>query len=176
MDTCCPGSVLKPSSRAGLTAGATPVTARMYRQEEDLTDLRTEQSKPFTLRLEKVVCPQGRLRPLGANRGVRAAPTCFRKPLRLLVESRACILGGQPGAVVTQNRAAFANRNVGRNRAGRSADEAMQLFESSKDRHEHDVVVRSVTERLSSIAETRKNEDRRGRSGCGWAVAPASSL
>ena len=41
----------------------------------------------------------------------------------------------------------------------RSADEAMQLLESSKDRHEHDVVVRSVTERLSSIAETRKNED-----------------
>ena len=43
----------------------------------------------------------------------------------------------------------------------------MQLLESSKDRHEHDVVVRSVSERMASIARDARGHDQ-------LAVVPAA--
>ena len=156
---------IEPARASLLVPRRAPVTARMYRQEED-SDFRDLVHGAIEAiqsgDLEKVVL--ARKVSYALSEPIDAAyvlhQLAFRNHYAFLVESgEHAFLGASPERLSRRIGQRLQTEMLAGTVRARSADEAMQLLESSKDRHEHDVVVRSVTERLSSIAETRKNED-----------------
>ncbi|MGB0324565.1 MAG: isochorismate synthase [Phycisphaerales bacterium] len=156
---------IEPARASLLVPRRAPVTARMYRQEED-SDFRDLVHGAIEAihsgDLEKVVL--ARKVSYALSEPIDAAYVLHQlasgNHYAFLVESgEHAFLGASPERLSRRIGQRLQTEMLAGTVRARSADEAMQLLESSKDRHEHDVVVRSVTERLSSIAETRKNED-----------------
>jgi isochorismate synthase len=156
---------IEPARASLLVPRRAPVTARMYRQEED-SDFRDLVHGAIDAiqsgDLEKVVL--ARKVSYALSEPIDAAYVLHQlasgNHYAFLVESgEHAFLGASPERLSRRTGQRLQTEMLAGTVRARSADEAMQLLESSKDRHEHDVVVRSVTERLSSIAETRKNED-----------------
>jgi len=156
---------IEPARASLLVPRRAPVTARMYRQEED-SDFRDLVHGAIEAihsgDLEKVVL--ARKVSYALSEPIDAAYVLHQlasgNHYAFLVESgEHAFLGASPERLSRRIGQRLQTEMLAGTVRARSADEAMQLLESSKDRHEHDVVVRSVTERLSSIAETRRNED-----------------
>ena len=156
---------IEPARASLLVPRRAPVTARMYRQEED-SDFRDLVHGAIEAiqsgDLEKVVL--ARKVSYALSEPIDAAYVLHQlasgNHYAFLVESgEHAFLGASPERLSRRIGQRLQTEMLAGTVRARSADDAMQLLESSKDRHEHDVVVRSVTERLSSIAETRKNED-----------------
>ena len=156
---------IEPARASLLVPRRAPVTARMYRQEED-SDFRDLVHGAIEAihsgDLEKVVL--ARKVSYALSEPIDAAYVLHQlasgNQYAFLVESgEHAFLGASPERLSRRIGQRLQTEMLAGTVRARSADEAMQLLESSKDRHEHDVVVRSVTERLSSIAETRRNED-----------------
>ena len=156
---------IEPARASLLVPRRAPVTARMYRQEED-SDFRDLVHGAIEAiqsgDLEKVVLARkvsyALSEPIDAAYVLHQLASGYH--YAFLVESgEHAFLGASPERLSRRIGQRLQTEMLAGTVRARSADEAMQLLESSKDRHEHDVVVRSVTERLSSIAETRKNED-----------------
>ncbi|MEC8100900.1 MAG: isochorismate synthase [Planctomycetota bacterium] len=156
---------IEPARASLLVPRRAPVTARMYRQEEnsDFRDLVHGAIDAIRSRdLVKVVL--ARKVSYALSEPIDAAYVLHQlasgNQYAFLVESgEHAFLGASPERLSRRIGQRLQTEMLAGTVRARSADEAMQLLESSKDRHEHDVVVRSVTERLSSVAKTRKNED-----------------
>ena len=156
---------IEPARASLLVPRRSPVTARMFRQDEDWDFRDLVQEAIGAIRsgaLEKVVL--ARQVSYALSEPIDAAYVLHQlasgNQYSFLVESgEHAFLGSSPERLSRRIGQRLQTEMLAGTVRARSADEAMQLLESSKDRHEHDVVVRSVTERLASIAKARKSED-----------------
>ena len=164
---------IEPARASLLVPRRSPVTARMYRQEEDRDFCALVQDAVHAIEsgdFEKVVLARrvgySLSEPIDAAYVLHQLAT--GNHYAFLVESgEHAFLGSSPERLSRRHGQRLHTEMLAGTVRARSADEAMQLLESSKDRHEHDVVVRSVSERMASIARDAKGHDQ-------LAVVPAA--
>ncbi|MAV55533.1 MAG: hypothetical protein CMJ28_06210 [Phycisphaerae bacterium] len=156
---------IEPARASLLVPRRSAVTARMYREEEG-QDFQAMVGKAVqTIRsgdIEKVVL--ARRVDYALSEPIDAAYVLHHLATEghyaFLIESgEHAFLGSSPERLSRRTGLRLQTEMLAGTVRARSADDAMQLLESGKDRHEHDVVVRSVCERLQPVASGVKGED-----------------